>query len=75
MAASLHLVVALRTGGEFRSLGGLHDHLVPHPHLDPSGVKIIILAPAPKADADHFCQRIPSNSTARPPSTWPGPTL
>ena len=71
----LHLVVALGAGGELHARGGLHDHLVPHPHLEPSGVKIIILASAPKADADHFCQRIPSNSTARAPSTCPAPTL
>ena len=71
----IHLVVALRAGGEFRALGSLHDYLVPHLHLDPFGVKIIILASAPKADADHFRQRIPSNSAARAPNTWPGPTL
>ena len=39
------------------------------------GVKIIILASAPKADTDHFSQRISSNSTAKAPSTWLAPTL
>ena len=71
----VHLVVALRAGGKLRALGGLHDHLVPHLHRGPLGVEIIILAAAPKADADHFCQKISSNSTASAPSTWPGPML
>ena len=70
-----HLVVPLGAGAEFRALGGLHDDLIAHFHRMPLGVKIIILASAPKADADHFSQRISSNSTAKAPSTWLAPTL
>ena len=51
------------------------DHLIPHLYLAAAGIEIIVLTSAPKADADDFCQRIPSNSTARAPSTWPVPTL
>ena len=71
----LHLVVPLRARGELRPLSRLHDHLVPHLHLMAAGIEIVILTSAPKADTDDFCQRIPSNSTARAPSTWPVPTL
>ena len=70
-----NLVVPLGAGAEFRSLGGLHDDLVSHFYRMPLGVKEIILASAPKADADDFSQRISSNSTARAPSTWLTPTL
>ena len=70
-----HLVVPLGAGAEFRALGGLHDDLIAHFHRMSLGVKIIILASAPKADTDHFSQRISSNSTAKAPSTWLAPTL
>ena len=54
---------------------GTHDDLIAHFHRISLRVKIIILASAPKADADHFSQRISSNSTAKAPSTWLAPTL
>ena len=44
-------------------------------HGDAVRVEIILLAAAAKADANHFSQRISSNSTARPPSSGPTPTL
>ena len=70
-----HLMVPLGAGAEFRPLSGLHNDLIAHFHRMPLGVKIIILASAPKADADDFSQRISSNSTAKAPSTWLAPTL
>ena len=70
-----HLMVPLGAGAEFRTLSGLHNDLIAHFHRMPLGVKIIILASAPKADADDFSQRISSNSTAKAPSTWLAPTL
>src|SRR5699024_703257 len=69
--AVLHLVVPLGAGCELRALGRLHNDLIAHLHLVAAGIKIIVLTSAPKADTDDFCQRIPSNSTARAPSTWP----
>ena len=38
-------------------------------------VKIVFLTSAAKADTDHFCQRVSSNSTAKPPKVGPTPTL
>ena len=70
-----HVVIALGTGGGLHPGGGLHDHLLPHAHPESGGVKEIGLASAAEADADYFSQRIPSNSAARAPSTWPVPTL
>ena len=70
-----HLVVALRAGAEFRPLGGFHDDLIPHLYRKFPGIEIVILASAPKADADNFSQRMSSNSTAKAPNTWLTPTL
>ena len=70
-----HLVVPLGAGGKLQALGGLDDDVFPQADLDAPGVEEIGLAAAPKADADDFSQNISSNSAARAPSTWPGPTL
>ena len=70
-----HFVVPLGTGGKLQALGSLDNDILPHADLDAPGVEEIGLAAAPKADADDFSQNISSNSAARAPSTWPGPTL
>ena len=70
-----HLVIPLGAGGKLQALGGLDDDILPHADLDALGVEEIGLAAAPKADADDFSQNNSSNSAARAPSTWPGPTL
>ena len=70
-----NVMISLCAGAELRPLRRFHNDLIPHFHLHTLGVKVIILAAATKADADHFSQRSSSNSTARAPSTWLTPTL
>ena len=73
--AVVHLVVAGQALGVFGALRRLDDDELTRLHGDAVRVEIILLAAAAKADANHFSQRISSNSTARPPSSGPTPTL
>ena len=71
----LYLVVARDALGVFEPLRGLDDDELVGLGRDTVRVKIIFLTSAAKADTDHFCQRVSSNSTAKPPRVGPTPTL
>ena len=71
----LHLMVARDALGVLEPLRGLDDDELVGFDRDAVRVKIIFLASAAEADSDHFCQRVSSNSTAKPPSVGPTPTL
>ena len=73
--ASNYLLKPVDPARLLECLSSLNDDLLTHLYLQTLGVKIIIFTSAPKADADDFSQRIPSNSAARAPRTWPEPTL
>ena len=70
-----YLVVARDAVGVLEPLRGLDDDELVGFDRDAVRVKIIFLASAAEADSDHFCQRVSSNSTAKPPSVGPTPTL
>ena len=54
----LHLGVPLSTLSVFQAPGGLHDHSLSRLHLQPGGVKIILLSAAFEADADDLYHKV-----------------
>ena len=70
-----HLVVARRAVGEFRALGGLHDHVGAGGDREPLGVEVVFLAAAAEADRDHIGHKSSSHFTARAPNIWPTPAF
>ena len=73
--AVLHLVIAGNALGILRALRGLNDHELIRLHGDAVRVEIVFFTAAAKADTDYFSQKSSSNSTAKPPSAAPVPTL
>ena len=71
----LYLVVARDAVGVLEPLRGLYDDELVGFDRDAVRVKIVFFTSAAKADTDYFCQRSSSNSTAKPPSVGPTPTL
>ena len=70
-----HLVVARRAVGEFRALGGLHDHVGAGGDREPLGFEVVFLAAAAEADRDHIGHKSSSHFTARAPNIWPTPAF
>ena len=73
--AVLHLMVPLGAAGEFRPLRRLHDHVRVRGNGQPLRVKVVFLASVAKTDRDDFGHKSSSHFAARPPNTWPTPTL